>query len=172
MRQVQGSRLVLLTHEGSHRERTLNFLAKEGIDRPRIEFTSPRPRRDYLALYEGIDISLDSFPYNGHTTGLDSLWMGVPIITLSGPTPVSRAGTSLLSNLGLTDLIAQSADRFVQKATELASDLPKLQSVRSTLRQRMQQSPLMDAPRFARSVEGAYRHIWRDWCAAPFLPTN
>ena len=92
MRQVSGSRLLVLAEEGGHRGRMLDCLSQEGIDREQIEFAIARPRRQYLELYHRIDIGLDSFPYNGHTTSLDSLWMGVPVVTLAGQTAVSRAG--------------------------------------------------------------------------------
>ena len=164
LRQVENSRLLLLAPQGSHRQRTLDRLGQEGIDPGRIEFVPPQPRREYLELYHRIDLGLDSFPYNGHTTSLDSFWMGVPVVTLVGQTAVSRAGWCQLSNLGLTELAAQTPEQFVRIAVELARDLPRLEELRSTLRQRMEQSPLMDAPRFARNIEAAYRQMWRTWC--------
>jgi predicted O-linked N-acetylglucosamine transferase (SPINDLY family) len=115
--------------------------------------------------YRGIDIGLDTVPYNGHTTSLDAFWMGVPVVTLVGPTVVGRAGSSQLRNLGLPELIASSPEQYVEVAAELARDLPRLSNLRATLRRRMQSSPLMDAPRFARNIEAAYRGMWRRWCA-------
>jgi predicted O-linked N-acetylglucosamine transferase (SPINDLY family) len=123
-----------------------------------------QPRQEYLQTYHRIDLVLDTFPYNGHTTSLDSLWMGVPLITRVGATPVSRGGWSQLSNLALGELAAHTADQFVQIATQLAGDLPRLEHLRSTLRQRMEQSALMDAPRFARSIEAAYSRMWNMEC--------
>jgi predicted O-linked N-acetylglucosamine transferase (SPINDLY family) len=158
--QAENSRLLLLSQEGSHRQRTLDLLQHEGIDPQRIEFIAHQPRRKYLELYHRIDLGLDSFPYNGHTTSLDSLWMGVPVITLVGKTVVGRAGWCQLSNLRLTELAAHTPDEFVHIAVELAKDFPRLEQLRSTLRQRMVQSPLMDAPRFARNIESAYRQMW------------
>jgi predicted O-linked N-acetylglucosamine transferase (SPINDLY family) len=123
-----------------------------------------------LALYRQVAIGLDPFPYHGTTTTCEALWMGVPVITLAGQTHVSRVGVSLLTNLGLPELIAQTPEEYVRMAVDLANDLPRLSHLRSTLRQRMEQSPLMDAPRFARHVEAAYRQMWRTWCAkAPAL---
>ena len=90
--------------------------------------------------------------------------MGVPVISLAGKTHVSRVGVSLLTNVGLPELIAESPDAYVRIAVELAQDLPRLRNLHSTLRHRMAQSPLMDAPRFARHVEAAYRQMWRQWC--------
>ena len=109
---------------------------------------------------------LDPFPYNGHTTGLDALWMGVPVVTLAGEASVSRAGLSELFNIALPELAAFSADDYVRVATELARDHPRLAQLRTKLRPRMECSVLMDAPRFARQIEAAYRAMWRQWCVA------
>ena len=119
-----------------------------------------------MALFHQIDILLDTFPYNGYTTTLDSLWMGVPVLTLAGDTNVSRAGVSLLSNVGLPNWIATSADDYVERAIRFASDVPALSKLRSNLRQRMQTSPLMDAAGFIPKIESAYRNMWRKWCEA------
>src|SRR5258707_1158915 len=81
---------------------------------------SSRPRSQYLELYYQIDIGLDTLPYNGHTTSLDSYWMGVPVITLVGQTVVGRAGFSQLMNLGLPELIAKKPEEYVRLAAELA----------------------------------------------------
>jgi len=107
---VQGSRFMLLSPTGSARTRVSKILAGEGLALDRVEFIEPRPRRDYLELYHRLDIALDPFPYNGHTTSLDALWMGVPVITLAGERAVSRAAFSQLSNIGLPELVAFSED--------------------------------------------------------------
>jgi predicted O-linked N-acetylglucosamine transferase (SPINDLY family) len=167
LRQVEHSRLLLLSKQGSHRQRTLDFLNQEGVSPDRVEFIPPQPRRKYMELYHRIDLGLDTFPYNGHTTSLDSFWMGVPVVTLVGQTPVSRAGWCQLSNLGLPELAAHAPGEFASIAVKLAKDLPRLQELRQTLRQRMEQSPLMDATGFARGIEAAYRQIWRRWCMGP-----
>jgi predicted O-linked N-acetylglucosamine transferase (SPINDLY family) len=96
----------------------------------------------------------------------EAMWMGVPVITLAGQTHVSRVGVSLLSNMGLKELIAESPKEYIRIAVELANDIPRLRNLHSTLRRRMEQSPLMDAPKFARNVEAAYRQMWRTWCAS------
>ena len=92
--------------------------------------------------------------------------MGVPVVALKGKLGVGRGGVSLLSNVGLPELIAQTESDYVQIAADLARDLPRLAKIRATLRQRMQASPLMNAPRFARNMEAAYRQMWRTWCAS------
>jgi predicted O-linked N-acetylglucosamine transferase (SPINDLY family) len=137
-----------------------------------VEFIDRQPRLKYLELYHRIDIGLDTFPYNGHTTSLDGLWMGVPTVSLCGQTAVSRAGLSQASNLGLTDLVAQDRDRFVEIAKQLAGDRAHLRQVRATLRDRMTASPLMDGARFARDVEAAYRAMWRGWCSEDKVTRN
>ena len=91
--------------------------------------------------------------------------MGVPVITLAGRTHASRVGVSLLTNAGLPELIANTAEQYVEIAARLAADVPRLTELRANLRGRMAPSPLMDAPRFARNVEQAYRQMWRAWCA-------
>ncbi|HET6249609.1 MAG TPA: tetratricopeptide repeat protein [Tepidisphaeraceae bacterium] len=166
LQRVEGSRLILLAAEGMHRARTLSFLQSRGVDPQRIQILSYLPRRQYMELYHQIDISLDTFPYNGHTTSLDSFWMGVPVVSFVGQTPVSRAGWCQLWNLGLPELAAHVPGDFITVATELAGDLPRLSQLRSTLRGIMEQSPLMDAPRFAGNIEEAYRQMWRTWCTS------
>src|SRR5262249_15016335 len=104
-------------------------------------------------------------PCNGHTTSLDGFWMGVPTVTLvNKKTAFGRAGWSQLCNLGLQELAAETPEAYVALAARLAGDLSRVQELRRTLRQRMQQSPLMDGKRFARNVENAYRQMWRRWC--------
>ncbi len=164
LRAVPRSRLLLLAPRGQSRDKVLARLHQEGIAAARVVFADKRPRPEYLKLYHRIDIGLDPLPYNGHTTSLDAFWMGVPTITMPGKTVVGRAGWSQLCNLGLKELAAETPEQYVALAAELAGDLPRLQELRGTLRQRMLQSPLMDAPRFARNMESAYRQMWRRWC--------
>jgi protein O-GlcNAc transferase len=164
MREVGGSKLVILSPEGSHRAAALATMERHGIEGARVEFLAPRPRRQYLDLYHRIDLGLDTLPYNGHTTSLDALWMGVPVVTLVGQTSVGRAGLSQLSNVGMTALVAGTADEFVPIAVEWARDIPRLAEVRRRLRSRMERSPLMDARGFVGAIEAAYRGMWLKYC--------
>nr|WP_320133454.1 tetratricopeptide repeat protein [uncultured Holophaga sp.] len=164
MTRVPDSRLLLLAPEGGHRQGVLDVLSSMGIAPERVRFETFRPRADYLALYREVDLGLDTLPYNGHTTSLDAFWMGVPVVTRLGATVVGRAGWSQLCNLGLRELAADDDATFVEKAVALATDLPRLSALRGGLRARMAASPLMDAPRFVRGLEGVYRTIWRRWC--------
>lgn len=161
---VAGSTMMLLVAKGAAREAVSAKFRMLGVDPSRLVFVDYQSRADYLETYRQIDIALDTFPYNGHTTSLDSFWMGVPVITAIGRTPVSRAGYALLANLGLPELAAASEAEFVDTAVHLAGDRQYLRVLRSGLRQRMERSPLMDGGRFARGIEAAYRTMWRAWC--------
>jgi protein O-GlcNAc transferase len=161
---VPNSCLLLQVPEGSPRQRVTAHLAKNGIDPARIGFVPFQLRGPYMQTYHRIDLGLDTLPYNGHTTSLDGLWMGVPTITQVGRTVVGRAGLSQLSNLNLQELVAQTADDFVRIAVELANDLPRLRALRLGLRDRMLASPLTNSVLFARNIESAYRWMWRTWC--------
>lgn len=161
---VEGSHLLLLAPRGESRTRAREAFARAGVDPDRVEFVDEQPRDAYLRVYQRIDVCLDTFPYNGHTTSLDAYWMGVPVVTLVGPTIVGRAGLSQASNLGLEELVAMTPEQYVKIAVDLCGDLDGLSRLRAGLRARMEQSPLMDAPRFARNLEAAYRSMWRAWC--------
>jgi protein O-GlcNAc transferase len=166
LRECSGSRLLLVVPQGSARERILRRLARDGIGAEQIEFAPRQSLLNYLRTYQAIDIALDPFPYGGGTTTCDALWMGVPVVTLVGQTAVGRAGVSIMSNAGLPELIAGTPRQYVQIARGLAEDLPRLAVFRQELRPKLLSSPLMDAPRFARSIEAAYRQMWRTWCDA------
>jgi len=125
---------------------------------------------DYFKLHHRIDIALDPFPWAGGTTTCDALWMGVPVVTLTGQTAVSRGGASILSNVNLPDLITRSPEAYIQKAIALSNDLDRLAALRSTLRPTMMQSPLMNAPQFTRDLEILYRRVWQSWCASQTTP--
>lgn len=162
---VPSSRLIVHAPEGRHRQAARDRLAAAGIDPARLEFVGLLPLDQYLAQYHRIDVALDPFPYGGGTTTCDALYMGVPVVTLRGETAVSRGGLSILSNLGFPQWVASHRDAYLSVAAHLASDLPGLASIRSELRGRMESSPLMDAPQFARDVEAAFREMWARWCA-------
>jgi len=165
LREVPDSRLLLLAPPGDARRRTLESFEASGVARERVAFEASRPHEKYLATYRRIDVGLDPFPCNGHTTSLDAFWMGVPVVTLVGPTAVGRAGLCQTRNLGLPELVARDPDEYVRIAVDLTRDRIRLGELRATLRARMEASPLMDGARFARNLEAAYREMWRRWCA-------
>src|SRR5205823_3944412 len=143
----------------SHRDCVPEILGK------RVDFVPRQSTREYLETYNRIDIALDPFPYAGGTTTCDALWMSVPVVTLAGKIAVHRSGVSILTNVGLPELIAQTTEEYVRIAVEVARDRNRLTKLRASLRSMMLQSPLMDANAFARDVESAFRKIWREWCA-------
>jgi predicted O-linked N-acetylglucosamine transferase (SPINDLY family) len=164
MRETGDSRLLMMAPPGSARQRVVEQMGREGIEAHRLEFVSRQPRGDYLKTFQRIDLGLDTLPYNGHTTSLDSFWMGTAVVTLMGQTVVGRAGWSLVSNLNLKELAAQTPEEFSRIAVDLAKDTGRLSELRRGLRERMRTSPLCDGRRFVRNVEAVYRREWRRWC--------
>ena len=121
----------------------------------------------HLRSYGEIDIALDPFPYNGGTTTVEALYMGVPVLVRAGDRYVAHMGESILHNAGLSDWIAADEDAYVELARQKAADVAALSSLRTGMRVRMLASPLFDAPRFARNLEDAMRGMWRAWCSEP-----
>jgi len=109
-------------------------------------------------------VSVDPFPYGGHVSTLDSLWMGVPVIAMQGDSPVSRAGSCILGHVGLDDLVASSEDDYVRLAIQCAKDIERRAALRRDLRSRMLTSPLTGAASYVRQLESGYRAAWRRWC--------
>ena len=122
----------------------------------RIEFVPYQPRPDYLRAYHRIDIGLDTLPYNAHTTGSDALWAGLPVLTCAGSTFPGRVGASLLSAVGLPELIAPTPDEYEKLAVALARDPERLGQLRERLVQSRMTAPLFDTARFARDIESLY----------------
>lgn len=156
-----GSRLVMLATKGNHREQIVDQFSRHGVAPGRVFFVEPSRRPLYMRHYHLADISLDPMPYGGHTTALDSLWMGVPIVTLPGDTIASRAGLGMLTELKMPELIASSEDDYVTIAQGLAADIPRLSQIRRELRDRMRASSLMDAKTYTRAFELAILNAWQ-----------
>jgi len=163
MNRVPNSRLLVLGPLGAHRTALAQTLSQHGINSSRVGFVDRGTRRDYLDTYRRIDIALDTLPYNGHTTSLDALWMGVPVVTLIGKTIAGRAGWSQACNLDLRDLVAKTDEEFINIAANLAENLPRLSELRASLRTRMRASPICDAKAWTRAIEAAYREMWTTW---------
>jgi len=137
-----------------------------GIPDERVVLSGRTPNvLSHLTMLSQTDIALDTFPYNGTTTTCEALWMGVPVITLSGSTHVSRVGASILRNVGLTELVAQTENEYLEIAIQLAKDRERLARYRRNLRNMMLNSTLLDAATFTRNLEQAYRTMWRRWCS-------
>lgn len=157
---VPGSRLLLkyldVYGDDAVRRRYLELFEGHGIAPDRLEFRTGRlSQRDQLALLGEGDIALDPFPFNGSTTTFESLWMGVPVVTLAGDRFVGRVGASVLTQLGLEELIAGDRESYVSTAIDLAGDRRRLAALRRDLRRRLLASPLCDAPGYTRTFEAA-----------------
>ncbi|UCE47215.1 MAG: hypothetical protein JSW47_16620, partial [Phycisphaerales bacterium] len=161
------SKLLLKSRAGNDKAVRNSYFyqfEKLGISRERVEISGQKPFIEYLRLFNRIDIALDPHPYNGCMTTLEGLWMGVPLVSLVGENYVSRCGLSMLTRIGLESLVASTHQEYVDKASTLAQDLETLVEMRFSMRKRMAASTLCDARAFARSVENAYRDMWRKWC--------
>ena len=164
---VPNSRLFLKYQqlgEESVRQHTRERFAVHGIKPERLIFENYAPRSNYLAAYQRVDIGLDPFPFPGGTTTAEALWMGVPVLTLTGERFLSRQGVGLLMNAGLPEWIATDPADYLARAVSHAGDLQRLASLRRGLRQQVLDSPVFDAPRFARHFEAALRDMWSIWC--------
>lgn len=164
LRQVPGARLVL-KFKGLDSRLVRDPLVEEfrarGLDPNRIWFRDACPALwEHLDCYRHVDLALDPFPYNGTTTTLEALWMGVPVITHVGTTHVSRVGASILEAVGLQHLAARSREAYTDLAVRLAESPAELSSMRGALRPRLEASPLMDGAGFTRRLERAYQWMW------------
>jgi len=168
MQRLPGSHLRLMAKplaDTTTRDRYLTLFQNNGISSNRIEMITYTPSYyDYLNQYSQIDIGLDPYPHNGHTTTCDSLWMGVPVITLRGDRYASRMGASILTRLGLEGFVADTKEAYLRSAVNLAADLDALQEFRREMRIRFTSSPFYDVNRFTREMESVFREIWRTWC--------
>lgn len=164
LRAVPSARLLIFrdTLRGSVRDRLLAQFAEYGVSSDRIEIRiATEANLAHLAVYHEIDVALDAFPWTGHTTTCDALWMGVPVLTLRGTRHAGRMAASVLSAVGLTEMVTQSPDEFVARATQLATDTAALAELRAGLRERMRGSPLCDATRFTRGLEDTFWALWQ-----------
>jgi predicted O-linked N-acetylglucosamine transferase (SPINDLY family) len=164
LKQVPGSRLLLkcpaLT-DTTVRDRVSAALQALGIGAERVELLGHTPtRQEHLALYAGVDIALDTFPYNGTTTTCEALWMGVPVLSLAGKHHAGRVGAALLNAAGLADWLADTPESFVAIAQTMAADVTGLARLRGSLRGQLADSPLCDAADFVRRLEEAMLKVW------------
>jgi len=169
LRAIPGAKLLLQAaalDDAPNRARFGDLCAKHGIAPAQLELRGFVPIELVPASYADIDIALDPFPFCGGMTSLEALWLGVPVITLAGETIAGRQSTSLLMNLGLPQLVAESAEQYAANTLRLARDPQRLAELRAGLRPRFTASPLMDYKGFARALEAAYRDSWRGWLAA------
>lgn len=168
LREIPGARLLIAAMPGSKvaEERIVDVFAHHGVSRKQLDFRARQPMLEYYRTCMEADLALDPFPYNGGTTSIDILRLGVPIITLAGTRSIGRGGVSLLSNLNLQNFIAGNADEYVDIACHWASRPTDLAALRAALPDRVVASPLMDEERFVANMEQLYREMWQTWCSA------
>jgi predicted O-linked N-acetylglucosamine transferase (SPINDLY family)/glycosyltransferase involved in cell wall biosynthesis len=147
-------------------ERIRGIFAGHGIAGDRIRLEGHSPHYELFDCYNQVDVALDPWPYSGGLTTCEAMLMGVPVVTLPGPTFAGRHSATHLVNAGMPELVAKDWDEYRQRVLELVGDLASLSTIRAHLRQILLQSPVCDAPRFARNLANALRAIWQRYCAA------
>ena len=160
------SKLVLAgVPAGAPRSRISREFELNGINPTRLEFHAFLRWQEFWDLHGRIDIALDPFPCNGGATTCETLWLGVPLVNLAGKSFLARAGLSVLTTIGLPELVAHSEDEYLRIARDLAGDRMRLAQLRAGMRERMRASPLLAAAAYTRDLEDCYRTVWRQWCA-------
>ena len=168
LRAVPSAQLLIFrdTLRGSALDSIGSQFGKRGIDPDRVLLSHiPEGGKTFLSLYHKVDIALDPFPWSGHTTTCEALWMGVPVITLYGDRYAGRMAACVLAALDLQELIADTFNKYLAIAVDWATDLDRRTRLRLELRERMLASPLCDGRTFTLSLEETYRQLWRRWCA-------
>jgi len=149
-------------HDASLKQELLTRLRHLGISSERIILEVAGSRANYLSAYRRVDFMLDTFPYPGGTTTCEALWMGIPTLTLAGNTLLEKQGAAMLSCVGLSDWITYNNEDYVQKAIAYAHNTSYLTELRQHLRKQLEESPLMNAPRFVRHFEDILFSIWHE----------
>jgi predicted O-linked N-acetylglucosamine transferase (SPINDLY family) len=163
LRQVPNSVLWLLGNEGETNNRLKAYADSAGISSERLIFAERKPNPAHMARYPLSDLFLDTFPYGAHTTSSDSLWMGVPVLTLSGHSFASRVCGSLVRSAGVEELICNSPEEYVSKAVELGVNIGKLAQIKEKILCNKSTCVLFDMPLLVRSLEGLYDQMWDDF---------
>jgi protein O-GlcNAc transferase len=169
LRAIPTAHLVLLRDSLKRQTREELFAQFEARDIAggRVEIRHDWRPEDHWAIAASFDVALDVFPWCGHTTACESLWMGVPIVTLAGERRSSRMTASVLTTMGLDELIAATPEQYIEAAARLVSDPARLAQLRGSLRERMRTSRLCDGALFTRGLEDAYDTLWHRWCSMP-----
>ena len=163
LKRLPNARLVVDSKsysDSASRDRLIEQFVRAGIDPSRLDIGYHTPPWD---LMRSVDISLDCFPHNSGTTLFESLYMGVPYITLAGRPSVGRLGATILQGVGHSEWVATTEDEYIELAVKLASDVSRLAQHRANLRGEMERSPLMDELGFTRALESAYREMFQIW---------
>lgn len=164
---LPASRLFLKGHQYNSPElcdRIRDTLASHGVSNERLTIEGPSRHFELLEAYNRVDIALDPWPYSGGLTTCEAMLMGVPVVTMPGPTFAGRHSATHLTNAGMPELVTNSWDEYRQRIIGLASDLQSLSTIRTHLRDILLQSPVCDGPNFAKHFTAAMRAIWQRYC--------
>ena len=161
LKATPGSRLLMV---GVSSDFVAKTMAVHGIGAERLDLFERKPTKEYLALHHQADFCLDTFPYNGGSTNLIAVWMGLPFVSIQGSTTISRCGAALLQLVNLPELIATDPDDYVQKAVAAVQDLSRLAEWRKSLRSRSASLDAGGPGDSTKQLEQAFRQIWWNWC--------
>ncbi len=163
--EIPGATLTLSgVAEGAARRLLAERFAAQGVAADRILIHGKLPADEFWSLLGDVDIALDPFPYNGTTTSCESLWMGLPLVSLTGRTSAGRSGIALLETIGLGELAGRDESEYARIAIALAQDLSRMDALRASMRARITASALRDEAGLTRDIEAAYRAMWHEWC--------
>jgi predicted O-linked N-acetylglucosamine transferase (SPINDLY family) len=163
LKQVDNSVLWLLEDNKVAARNLRQEAVNRGIDADRIIFAERMELSDHLARHKVADLFLDTFPYNAHTTASDALWAGLPLITIQGQSFASRVASSLLENLGLSEMISRSMNEYTSKAIMLGKNPILLREIKLNLFANRASSPLFDGKLFALHLESAFEKMYRQF---------
>ena len=167
LKQHANSRLLIKTRalvSTRPQQRLAALFKQNGIDGDRLLLETGLPHPQFMAEYSRVDIALDPFPYTGGLTTLEALWMGVPVVAMSGETFAARHSCTHLINAGFSAWVCQNPEQYLETAATLAGDFAALAVLRQTIRPKLAVSPILDGGRYTRNLEKVYRQMWHQWC--------
>ncbi|MCC5913832.1 MAG: FkbM family methyltransferase [Balneolaceae bacterium] len=164
MKRTPESRLFLKSKQYDTKElcdRIISKMEECGISKDRLIFEGLSPHNELLDCYNRVDIALDPWPYSGGLTTCEALWMGVPVVTKPGPTFAGRHSATHLENAGFGEWVADSWEEYTDTIVKLAGDIEKLDEIRSSMREKVAESPVCDGKRFGANLSIALREMWK-----------
>ena len=163
LKKIDGSVLWLLKNSNEGANNLKKESQKRGVDPNRIIFAEKLSQPDHLARHKLADLFIDTFPYSAHTTCSDALWSGLPIITRMGESFASRVGGSILSAIGLKELITKTEKEYEDLAINLASNSKVLKNIKKKLIKNKTNKPLFDTKLYTSNIESAYIKVYENY---------
>ena len=168
LRAVEGSALWLLADNPFAVQNLKKEIQVRGIDPQRLVFAERMNLPEHLARHRVADLFIDTWPYSAHTTASDALWTGLPILTLIGESFASRVAASLLSAMGLPELITTTTEQFEALAIEFGKSPQKLQTIKNKIEFNRESAPLFDTPSYTKDIESVYLNIYQNYLESGF----